>query len=89
MDTGTYDVIFPDGNTAEHSVNIIAECLYSQVDNEGNQHILLDEIIDWNTMSESMDNRQVSAMEIYTSTALLNADDCASYGRMGPHHGWP
>jgi hypothetical protein len=37
LDTRTYDVTFPDGNTAEYSANIIAECLYSQVNNEGNQ----------------------------------------------------
>jgi hypothetical protein len=35
-------------------VNIITECLYSQVDNEGRQHLLLDEIIDYQKTAEAI-----------------------------------
>jgi hypothetical protein len=38
--------MFPDGNVAEYSANVIAESLYSQVDDEGRQYLLMDEIID-------------------------------------------
>jgi hypothetical protein len=54
LDTRLYQVIFPDGETAEYSANIIAECLYSQVDDEGNQFLLLDEIIDWKRTDEAV-----------------------------------
>ena len=37
---------FPKGCIEEYTGNIIAECLYSQVDQEGNQYVILDEIID-------------------------------------------
>jgi len=46
LDTHVYDVQFPDGHTEEFATNTIAENKYSQVDEEGNQHILLKEIID-------------------------------------------
>jgi hypothetical protein len=37
---------FPDGHMAEYAANVIAECVYSQIDDEGNQYLLLQEIID-------------------------------------------
>jgi hypothetical protein len=40
-------VEFPDGQVAEYSVNVIAENMYTQCDTEGNQYLLLDEIVDW------------------------------------------
>ena len=46
LDTRVYDVEFPDGKIKEYNVNMISEFLYSQVDDEGNEFILLDEIID-------------------------------------------
>jgi len=46
LDTRVYQVTFPDGDTAEYSANIIAENLYSQVDGEGRQYLLLENIID-------------------------------------------
>ena len=47
LDTRTYEVEFPDGQVAEYSTNVIAENMYTQCDTEGNQYLLLDEIIDW------------------------------------------
>jgi Reverse transcriptase (RNA-dependent DNA polymerase) len=46
LDTRVYEVQFPDGTEQEYTANLIAESLYSQVDDEGNQFILLDEILD-------------------------------------------
>jgi hypothetical protein len=42
-----YEVEFPHGQLAEYSANIIAENMYTQCDTEGNQYLLLDEIVDW------------------------------------------
>jgi len=47
LDTRTYEVEFPDGQVAEYSANAIAENMYTQCDTEGNQYLLLDEIVDW------------------------------------------
>jgi hypothetical protein len=46
LDTRIYEVQFPDGHTEEFTANTIAENIYSQVDTEGNQFLLLDEITD-------------------------------------------
>jgi hypothetical protein len=51
--------MFPDGTTAEYSANVIAECMYSQVDNEGNQYLLLDSIIDWKKTDEAVDDSNI------------------------------
>ena len=46
LDMRTYEVEFPDGQTTEYSANIIAENMYAQCDTEGNQYLLLKEIVD-------------------------------------------
>jgi hypothetical protein len=42
-----YEVTFPDGHIEEYAANIIAENIYSQVDGEVHQFIMLKEIIDY------------------------------------------
>ena len=44
MDTRMYEVQFSDGTVQEYTVNLIAESIYSQVDSEGKEHLILDEI---------------------------------------------
>ena len=46
LDTREYTVEFSDGSTAEYRANVIAENLFSQVDAEGRQYLLLKEIVD-------------------------------------------
>jgi hypothetical protein len=41
-----YDIQFPDGHTESYAANIIVENMYAQVDSEGNQFLLLSEIMD-------------------------------------------
>ena len=41
LDTQEYQVEFPDGSTATHTANVIAENLYSQVDEEGRHFAIL------------------------------------------------
>lgn len=38
--------MFPDGSVQQYAANIIAENVYSQVDEEGHRYIMLDEIVD-------------------------------------------
>lgn len=45
MDTRVYDVMFPDGAVQQYSANIIAQNLYSQIDEEGHRYQLLEGII--------------------------------------------
>jgi Reverse transcriptase (RNA-dependent DNA polymerase) len=46
LDTRIYEVEFGDGQVLEYSANVIAENLYSQVDEEGHRHVILDAITD-------------------------------------------
>jgi hypothetical protein len=59
LDTRMYEVIFPDGDTAEYTANVIAECLYSQIDNEGNQYLLLQDIIAWKRTQDVIDDNEI------------------------------
>ena len=46
LDTREYEVELPDGSTAQYMANVIAENIFSQVDEEGRQYVLLSEITD-------------------------------------------
>ncbi len=46
LDTRSYTVKFDDGDQTELTANMIAESLYSQCDPDGNQYVLLEEIVD-------------------------------------------
>jgi hypothetical protein len=46
LDTRTYIVDFDDGDQTELTANMIAESLYLQCDPDGNQYVLLEEIVD-------------------------------------------
>ena len=47
MDTREYAVEFIDGHSEALRANIIAQNFFSEIDEEGNQHILLDDFIDF------------------------------------------
>ena len=49
LDTRMYEVEFVDGEKASLTANYIAENLFAQVDDEGNRHVLMKEIIDYRT----------------------------------------
>ena len=42
-----YEVEFADGEKASLAANYIAENLFAQIDDEGNQQVLMNEIIDY------------------------------------------
>jgi hypothetical protein len=46
IDTSLYEVEFDDGRTGVYSTIIIAQHIYEQVDDDGQQHILFDDVID-------------------------------------------
>ena len=49
LDTREYEVSFPDGATKAYGYNVIAENLFAQCDDEGNQYYFLEEISDHRT----------------------------------------
>jgi hypothetical protein len=59
LDTRIYEVTIPDGHSAEYSANTIAEYLYSQINSEGKQDQLLDEIVDWRKTDEAVEEHEI------------------------------
>jgi hypothetical protein len=49
LETRTYNAKFPDGHSEEYTANIIAENMYAQCDEEGNQFLMLQDIVGHNT----------------------------------------
>ena len=54
LDTRMYEVEFRDGTRSALAANYIAENLFSQVDDDGNRQVLLDEIIDHRTNGKAV-----------------------------------
>ena len=54
LDSHMYEVEYQDGTKASLAVNYIAENLFAQVDQEGNRHALLDELIDYRVNSREV-----------------------------------
>ena len=54
LDTRMYKVEFMDGTKQSLSANSIAEDLFTQVDQDGNHQVLLDEIIDYHTTGKEV-----------------------------------
>jgi hypothetical protein len=55
LDTREYEVEFLDGHSESLSANLIAQYLYSQVDQEGHRHLLLDDIVDYRRDESAID----------------------------------
>ena len=62
LNTRVYDVMFPDGSIQQYAANIIAENIYSQVDDDGHRYILLDEIVDY-----KKDDTAIAKDDAYTT----------------------
>ena len=63
LNTTIYNVQFPDGEVKEYAANVIAENLYSQVDDEGHTIHVLDAIVDYRR-----DGNAVDKADMYIST---------------------
>ena len=60
LNTKVYDVMFPDGSVSQYAANIIAENIYSQIDEDGYRYQLLECILD-----HQKDGRAVPKSEGY------------------------
>ena len=63
LDSHMYEVEYQDGTTASLAANYIAENLFAQVDQEGNIHVLLDELIDYR-----VNGREVKLQDAFITT---------------------
>ena len=59
INTLVYDVEFPDGEVKEYSANVIAENLFSQVDDEGFALCVFDSILNYTKSEEAIDKKDL------------------------------
>ncbi len=64
LDSREYLVCFEDGTEETYTANLIAECLYSQVDDEGRRLQVMQEIVD----HEKKDNTLLEEDAYYSTT---------------------
>jgi hypothetical protein len=55
MDTRTHNVEFPDGHSEEYTAIFIAENMYAQCDEDGNQFLMLQDIVGHKTDGHAVD----------------------------------
>jgi hypothetical protein len=65
FDTRAYLVELADGTVDEYMANVIAENLYSQVDDEGHSHLVMREISDHQKDATALDQQNVSQIILY------------------------
>lgn len=65
LDSRDYEVEFQDGYKASLAANAIAENLFAQIDDEGNRHVLFQEIIDYRTTG-----KQVLQQDAFITTRM-------------------
>jgi hypothetical protein len=69
LDTREYEVQFPDGSSQSYTAKIIAENIYSQVDEEGNMYSVFSEIIghDKDDTAFTMEQLEASGKPCFTT----------------------
>ena len=74
---------------AEYSANTIAENMWAQCDLDGNQHILMDSIVDYKKTegAVSMVDKFIIKNSRQHMRKLPRDRSCVSNGKMVPHHG--
>ena len=58
LDSREYVVEFPDGHHETLAANVIAESLFASCDENGQRHVLLDEITDYRRLSSALNNEE-------------------------------
>ena len=71
LDSRMYEVEYQDGTKASLAANYISENLFAQVDQEGNRHVLLDELIDYRVNS-----REVKLQDVFIMTGTGTRRRC-------------
>ena len=90
LDTREYQVEFPDGTTAEYASNVIAENLYSQIDEEGNTYTSLSGISNHKSDSSAITRKMDGTQDqVAPRRESLQPKDggCKWIGKMAPPHG--
>jgi hypothetical protein len=81
-----YEVQFQDGHTEEYAVNEIAAAIYAQVNDEGFEHLILDEIIDYRkTVAVAVPNEE---RYVISPSVPRKVGNCVSYEKTNQQAGY-
>jgi hypothetical protein len=91
MDTRIYEVEFSDGQVLEYAANVIAENLYSQVDEEGHHQVMLDEIVNHKSEKSAVlpEDGYINLKGNDIVASQPRGGNCVSNGRTVPQVGSP
>ena len=59
LDSRLYEVEFSDGIIGEYTTNMIAENIYAMVDQEGQEHMLMQEIVDHRKSDQALEQKDM------------------------------
>jgi hypothetical protein len=59
LDTRTCNVEFPDGRSEEYTANVIVENMYAQCDEEGNQFLIVQDIVGHKTDGHAVEHAEM------------------------------
>ena len=88
LNSRVYVVMFPDSSVQQYGANIIAENLCSQVDEEGRQYMLIDEILDHTSDDISVRKEEGIRMDGNEGSTQLKAGTSWLAGRMELNRGF-
>ena len=80
-----YEVEFTDGTREKYQANVIAENMYAQVDDEGLQYLLLQEITDHRKGNSAV---PISEGTVRSANGTETQGDDARMGAISPMEGW-
>ena len=80
LDTRVYEVEYVDGHKASLTANAIAQNMFVQVDDEGNRHVLFDEIIDHRHTALAL--KQADAFIVTSSGKRLRRETTKGWGML-------
>ena len=90
MDTRIYEVIFPDGEVAEYTANVIAENMWAQCDLDGKEHLLMESVVNYKSDRHTVkfaDRFVTSNGKWHLCKTTKGCGHYVSSGRTGQHHG--
>jgi hypothetical protein len=71
LDTRTYNIEFPDGRIEEYTANVVTENMYAQYDEEGNQFIMLQDIVGHKTDGHTVEHADMH-IKVGSNTQIRN-----------------
>ena len=74
LDTWTYEVEFNNGDVTEFTANMIAHAMYAQCNVNGNQYLLLDQLVDHQKDDTAITLKEQTVHHALSHNAVVGGD---------------